>query len=138
MSAALLMALLAACSRMPVYNAAPEKGGVISIPLATIAESRPLFYTFRTPGGKQVNFFIVRQGAEVKSYLDACGKCFPQKLGYRAEEGQVICRACEVRYQNSDLKHGVGSCYPISLAGAAEGTAYVIRKEDLSLCSRYF
>lgn len=136
--AALILAALASCNRMPVYPAAPEEGGAVSIPLTTLQEDRPTFFTFRAPDGKQINFFVLRKEGEVKSYLDACAKCFPQKLGYRAENGRVVCRACEVGYQHRDLKHGIGSCYPIKLAGAVVGPAYVIRKEDLSLCSRYF
>jgi len=136
--AACLVLSLSACSRTPAYREAPLKGDMVAISLDGVMEDRPVFFSFTTDEGRRVNFFLLRKEGEVKSYLDACARCYPRKLGYRAEKGRVVCRACDVGYHNHSLKHGIGSCYPITLQGAVTGGSYTIREEDLRRAARYF
>ncbi len=126
------------CSRMPVYPEAPSDGTYVRIPLGELKEGIPVFHTFYAEGRRGINYFVVREGGEVGSYFDACARCYPRKLGYRKEGGRVVCRTCDVGYEHRDLKDGIGSCYPITLAGSVDKTAYVIRIEDILKGGRYF
>jgi uncharacterized membrane protein len=122
--------LFSACSKKPVYPEAPFDGNNIRIELSAIPEKKPVFFTY-SAGGEKINFFLLRRDGKIESYFDACGKCYPQKLGFKLEGDHVVCRACNVRYHIDDLKEGIGSCYPIRLKGRVEGNTFVIEKNDI-------
>jgi uncharacterized membrane protein len=132
-----LLFLFSACSRKPVYPAAPFDGNSIRIELAEIPEQQPVFFTF-SANAKGINFFLFKADGKVEAYFDACGKCYPRKLGFRLEGNRVVCRACDVSYHLDDLKDGIGSCYPIKLKGRIEGNTFVIDKQDILNGEKYF
>ncbi|MDA8077831.1 MAG: Fe-S-containing protein [Nitrospiraceae bacterium] len=136
--AACIGAALSACGRTPAYPEAPSDRASVRIPLGELKEGGPVFHTFYAEGRKGINYFVLKEGDAVSSYFDACARCYPRKLGYRRERGRVVCRTCDVGYERHDLKDGVGSCYPISLAGSVDGVVYVIRIEDILKGGRYF
>jgi uncharacterized membrane protein len=115
----------ASCSHQPKYAAPPIQGGNIVIRTATLPLEIPQFYTYPA-GGKEVNFFVIRMHDRVLAFLDACITCYPRKLGYRHEEGSVICRACDTRYSIYKLEKGIGGCFPIKLDGRTENGHYFI------------
>jgi uncharacterized membrane protein len=132
-----LVLLFSSCSKKPVYQEAPFDGNSVRIGLAGIPEQKPVFFTFsaKTVG---INFFLLKTKGNVESYFDACGKCYPRKLGFRCEGERVLCRACDVSYRLEDLKDGIGSCYPIKLEGRVEGNAFVIDKQDILKGEKFF
>jgi uncharacterized membrane protein len=134
---AFVVLLLGSCSQRPLYAEASFDGKQARIPLAGMEPGRPVFYSI-VLDGKRINYFIVKTEGDVGSYLDACAKCYPKKLGYRLEGDQLVCRACGVRYATDDLKEGIGSCYPIKLEGRVEGGSYVIDRKALEAGERYF
>lgn len=125
-----VIAFFPACSKKPAYPEAPFDGDSIRIEAAAIPEKKPVFFTY-SEGRMRINFFLLKRDGEIDSYFDACGKCYPQKLGFRLEDDHVVCRACNVRYHVDDLKEGIGSCYPIRLKGRVEGSTFVIGKKDI-------
>ncbi len=129
--------LLVSCPQRSVYPAAPFDGKEVRIPLTGIGTGRPVFQTL-TLDGKRIIYFVVKTESGVDSYFDACSKCYPQKLGYKPEGGQVVCSACGVRYSSRDLKEGMGSCYPIKLEGRVDGVFYVIGRKALEAGEKYF
>ena len=126
-----------ACAKKPVYPEARFDGADVRIVLNELKEKTPVFFTFHA-GNKGINYFVVKVDGSVQSYFDACAKCYPKKAGYRLEGGRVICRACDVHYAISDLKDGIGSCYPIKLPGRLDGETYVISRKDLLAGGRFF
>jgi uncharacterized membrane protein len=129
--------LFPACSKKPVYPAAPFEGNSVRIELAEIPEQKPVFFTF-SANTRGINFFLLKTNGDVESYFDACGKCYPRKLGFRLEGNRVICRACDVSYHLEDLKDGIGSCYPIKLKGRVDGHTFVIDKQDILKGEKFF
>lgn len=132
-----LTVLTAGCRSQPVHTAAPVTDGQVVISLSSLQQDKPAFYTYHVRG-KPVSFFVLKTGDAVESYLDACVKCYPKKLGYRFSEGKVVCKACNVSYPLSHLKDGIGSCYPIVLEGKTDGDTYRISVETVADAERYF
>jgi uncharacterized membrane protein len=132
-----LCLLISACAKKPVYPEAPSDSTSIRIALADIPEKMPRFLTY-TAGTRKINFFLLRRNGDVESYFDACGKCYPRKLGFRLEKERVICRTCGVSYDLEDLKEGIGSCYPIKLKGRVEGNTFVLDKKEVLKGEKFF
>lgn len=132
-----VLLLFFACSGKPVYPEAASGGDYVKIELRNIEGVKPVFYTFYN-NRKGINFFVVKVNGIVQSYFDACAKCYPKKAGYRIDSDRVGCRACDIRYSIYDLKDGIGSCYPIKLAGRMEGETYLIAKKELLKGDKYF
>lgn len=132
-----IIILFSSCSKKPVYPEASFDSSSLRIELAALSENKPVFFTFfsNKPG---INFFILKRNGNIESYFDACGKCFPRKLGFRPADDRVVCRACDVSYRLDDLKDGIGSCYPIKLKGRVEGKTFVIDKKDVLEGERFF
>lgn len=126
------------CNRSPGYEEAPLNGsGDIAIDIKTLAEKVPQFYAY-VFNGRRINFFLVRINGDVESYFDACAMCYPKKMGYRVEGGEIICRACNLRYAIEELRTGKGSCHPIALPGRTENGFYIITKGDIKAGWGYF
>jgi uncharacterized membrane protein len=132
-----LILLFSSCSKKPVYPEAPFDGKSVRIELAEIPEQKPVFFTF-SPNTRGINFFLFKTNGNIESYFDACGKCYPRKLGFRLEGNRVVCRACDVSYHLDDLKDGIGSCYPIKLEGRVEGNTFIIDRQDILKGDKFF
>ncbi len=113
------------CSREPVYQEARSTGGYVLVDVKKLALDTPKFLTYHFRG-KNVNFFVIRTGGQVLSFLDACASCYPYKKGFRFDNGYVICRECNVRYSVTDLEKGIGRCFPIRLEGRLRDGEYDI------------
>jgi uncharacterized membrane protein len=122
----LSLALLgAACTRQQKYPAPAVSGDEVVIEVSSLKTGTPSFYTYRYKD-KNINFFVLRMDEEVQSYLDACASCYPHKLGYRCEDGSMICRNCGLKFSVHQLKKGLGGCYPIWIKGRFENGKYRI------------
>ncbi|HET6513734.1 MAG TPA: Fe-S-containing protein [Thermodesulfovibrionales bacterium] len=121
-----LLFCIVSCSRQqPVYQEPFVRGTDIAIDVSTLGYEKPVFFTYHYRG-KKINFFIFKTGDRVLSFLDACASCYTSRLGYRAEDGFITCRRCDVRYALSDIEKGFGSCSPIRLEGRLEAGKYLI------------
>jgi uncharacterized membrane protein len=128
--ASLLILLIAACSRQPLYPSPPQTGSDVVIDTAQLKPEVPLFFTFKS-GDKNVNFFVLKIQDKVLSFLDACVTCYTHKQGYRYDDGVVVCRACSQRFPVYSLEKGIGNCYPIKIAGRIEKDKYLISVSTL-------
>jgi nitrite reductase/ring-hydroxylating ferredoxin subunit len=121
---------LAACNRngdfIEIMNA--EKG--ISVNIKGLIEKKPVFYKAEIKG-TEFEFFVIKINGEVRAFLNRCKKCYGSGLGFSFDETHVRCRACNEKFQIEDIAHGVGSCYPIPLASAAQGDTISIKIEPL-------
>lgn len=131
-----LAAALLSCAKKSPYQAVDARDGTVKIALSSLGEAEPSFYTFNAEG-KKINFFVLRKDGDVRSYFDACARCYKYRKGYRAEDGVLVCRACNTSYSLNELD-GIGSCYPLKLKGFAVDGSYVIEREDLIKGSIYF
>jgi uncharacterized membrane protein len=131
-----LLILLSSCAKKPAYPEAPVSADEVRIDIAALGEGSPKFYSFEHEG-KRVDFFVIKAGGQVESYLDACRKCSPKRKGYRFIDGEMVCIACGKSYPADDLR-GVGSCYPIPLAGSSREGYYAVDVRELVRAKRYF
>ncbi len=129
--------LLFACAQGQRYPDPPLRGDNVVIEMKGLKEAVPVFYSLDLDG-REVRFFVLRFGDRVESYLDACMKCYPHKMGFKSEGFRLICRYCGVEYPLDTLKSGLGSCYPIPLEGKLNSGTYIISLESLKKATRYF
>ncbi|HEX8949254.1 MAG TPA: Fe-S-containing protein [Dissulfurispiraceae bacterium] len=117
-----LLALLtaAACSRHPVYPEPVRTASEVEIGMKALTEGSPQFFTYHFQD-KDINFFVIKTGGKVLSFFDACAKCYPKKLGYRIDNGYIVCKSCNVRYSVAEIEKGIGSCFPIQIPGQLDG-----------------
>ncbi len=104
---------------------------------ARMKAGEPVFYTVKIDG-VGVSFFVLKLDGTIRSYLDACMKCYPHKKGYRVDGFYLECRYCGVRYPLDNLDQGVGSCYPIPVNGKLNGNEYIIPLSELKGAVKYF
>jgi uncharacterized membrane protein len=132
-----MFAFLLSCSKQPVYPEPFIKGAEAVINAGSLRPESPLFFTYPAHG-KKINFFVVKTGGKVLSFLDACESCYPSRLGFRVDEGFISCRKCEVRYSLSDIEKGFGSCFPIEIKGYLSGGEYRIPVSRLQEAAEKF
>lgn len=114
-----------ACTSRHSYAAPTIIGTNAVIDTASLKPETPLFFTYHYKG-KLINFFVLRLDSGVTSYLDACASCYHHRQGYRPDDGSVTCRYCNMKFPIYKLEKGLGSCYPIKLAGKTENGKYLI------------
>lgn len=130
-----LMFIVTACGK-PQYQGPPMRDGKIVINAGEIKENEVRFYGYAI-GKKRIDFFVLRVNGRMEAYLDACARCWPQKMGFRVKDGMLHCLACNEFYALDSLK-GIGSCYPMPIKGEIIKGEYVIDPEELKAGARYF
>ena len=90
----------------------------------------PVFFTYSYKR-RNINFFVLKHDGKVLSFLDACARCYPERLGYRFEGGRFICRECKMGYSVEDIEKGAGSCHPIRLKGELRDGVYRIPLSEI-------
>jgi uncharacterized membrane protein len=121
--------LLAACSKPAAYSKAPVSGEDVTIDAQSLQPGIPQFFTYSS-GNRNINFFVIKIDNEVLSFLDACLSC-ETKLGYTFSNGHFTCKECGIEYSVSEIKSGIGSCYPIRLTGTLRAGKYYISVLEL-------
>ncbi len=117
--------VVSSCSRQPAYPPAAFSGNDAVIDISALKPEIPQFYTYQYHG-KNISFFVLKLNDKVVSFFDACASCYPHKLGYKCEDGSVVCRACGMRFSVYKLEKGLGGCYPIRIEGRTEKGKYLI------------
>ncbi len=129
--------LTLSCSNRKGYTPAPYDGSRATIDVSGLPERDPAFYSV-TIENTRVDFFLIRIGDDVRSYFDACKQCYRKRLGFRYENGRMVCKYCNVSYPIEDLKTGLGGCYPIRLKGSRQNGTFTITKEAFESGLQYF
>jgi uncharacterized membrane protein len=123
--ALLLMLILSACTRQPVYPAPPVSSTDAVIDAAMLKPDVAQFFTYQYRG-KNISFFVINMDGKIVSFFDACASCYKHKQGYRSEDSGVTCRYCNMQFSIYTLEKGLGGCYPIKLEGrTAEGKYHI-------------
>lgn len=121
--------LLAACSKPTTHSKAPVSGEDVTVDAFSLKPDTPQFFTYSS-GNKNINFFVIKIDNEVLSFLDACLSC-ESRLGYTFSNGHFTCKECGIEYSVSEIKNGIGSCYPIRLLGRLRDGKYYISVLEL-------
>ena len=129
--------ILFACSNGHVYEEAPFNGSKVIIDANMLKEGVPVFYTLRH-NGRHINYIVMKTDNDIQSYFDACAECYPEKKGFRHEDGSLVCNLCNVGYSLHTFKEGKGSCYPFKLEGILKDNVYEIDKDTIIKGKRYF
>lgn len=134
-----LFQLTVACSQQSAsgYPPPPLIGANVVLDTVELSPELPRYFTYRK-NGKNVTFFVLKTGENIRSYFDACMTCYPKKRGYRHDGGSVVCRACNQRFSVYMLEKGVGGCYPIKIPGKTVAGKYRIPLADIEAGVRWF
>ncbi|MEW6410078.1 MAG: Fe-S-containing protein [Nitrospirota bacterium] len=129
----LFLLLLQGCAkgRRITHEPIKEQNGIIKIDLKDIRKGAIHFYTFNSPKGKRIDFFVAKDSnGNINSAFDACAICYRKRLGYRKEDEYIVCNACGNKYEIADLDKGLGSCLPIPLKHSIEGEYLTIKTPE--------
>jgi uncharacterized membrane protein len=133
----ILLLCTAACSSKPLYPEAGRIGQDISVDVSGLTAEAPKFFSWHH-NGRRTNFFVVKTEGGIISFLDACMKCYPKKMGFRFDKDSVVCRACNERYPVSQIEKGFGSCYPIRLEGRQKEAKYLVSITEIERAGQRF
>lgn len=124
-----ILLFLTACSKTPAYSKAPVAGDEVTVDALSLKPDVPQFFNYHS-GNKNVNFFVIKIDNEVLSFLDACLSC-KSNLGYSFSNGRFTCKECGTEYSVSEVKNGIGTCYPIRIPGKLRDSKYYIPISEL-------
>jgi uncharacterized membrane protein len=111
----------------------------VSVPLAELLPGSASFFCHRDDGGKRLRFILARDNqGKVHAILDACQQCGKFHEGYRASNGELICRVCGNHYKLADVERGEASCVPIRLSSQQVHDRIEVRVSDLKQVSTLF
>ncbi len=120
------------------YAEVKAENGLVSIPLADIAEGKAQHYRF-AHGGKEVKFFLLKTpDGVVRAAFDACDVCFHSKKGYTQDKDFMICNNCGMRFHSSRIGDVEGGCNPAPLPRSIKDGSVVMSVEDLMTGQRFF
>ncbi|MYL83903.1 DUF2318 domain-containing protein [Desulfovibrio aerotolerans] len=112
--------------------------GAVSLPLADLSDGKAHFYAVAA-GGKEVRFFAVKTAdGKVRTALDACDVCYPEKKGYRQEGDFMLCTNCGRRFHLTMVGEVRGGCNPSPLASEVVGESVRIKLADIAAGAAYF
>lgn len=125
-----LCAVGASCAPTASYPEPPRRGDDLFIAASHLTSGAPVFFSY-AKGKAKVRFFVLKTDEGVFAFLDACESCSPRKLGYKFEDGRLVCRACNQQFAPSEVAHGFGGCYPIRIPGRGAADGYLIPVAEL-------
>lgn len=111
--------------------------GEVRIPLKDVSETAK-FFKFDA-GGTTIKYFLVKApDGTVRSALDACDVCFPEKKGYKQAGEFMICVNCGQKFHVSRVGLVKGGCNPHPVPNKVDGADVVLSKADLASGVKYF
>lgn len=121
------------------YEKVKPAGGVVSIPVAKVADGKARFYKFED-GGKEIAFFAVKAAdGSYKTAFDACDACFKSKKGYEQQADKMNCKNCNQKFAIDRLgPNASGGCNPGYLPHQQNGGTITIKLDDIKAGAKYF
>lgn len=121
------------------YEKVKINGGVVTIPVATLADGKAHFYKYED-GGKEIAFFAVKStDGTINAAFDACDSCYKSKKGYEQQGDKMNCKNCNQKFAINRLgPNATGGCNPGYLPHQMNGNAISISVNDLKGGARYF
>lgn len=121
------------CEKVTAVN------GVVSIPLAKVADGKAHFFGY-SDAGKEIDFFVVKaKDGSVKTAFDACDVCYEAKKGYTQQGDVMVCNKCNKKFATDKIGPSTaGGCNP-SYLPHQEGAGNVLLKvEDIKTGAQFF
>ncbi len=124
---------LGKCEKVTAVN------GVVSIPLAKVADGKAHYYAY-SDAGKVINFFVVKaKDGSVKTAFDACDVCYEAKKGYTQQGEAMVCNKCNKKFATDKIgPSSAGGCNPSYLPHQEAGGNVLLKVEDLKAGARFF
>jgi uncharacterized membrane protein len=137
--AALLAANLAGGPEAPSPPAATATSGEVTHPVAELADGKARHYSFRTPEGLTIRYFLIQSSdGVIRAAFDACDVCWPENRGYSQSGDYMVCNNCGRRFASVLVNEVQGGCNPAPLRRTVRGDRLVIAVPDLLAGRRYF
>lgn len=112
--------------------------GVVTLPVASLADGKAHFYTYAAEGG-DVRFFMLKSpDGKVRAALDACDVCFHAGKGYEQKNDRLRCINCGMEFHANRVGDLKGGCNPHPLPFTLEGDTVRIATSELAAGLRYF
>ena len=133
----LLIALLFVALLPLAARAADNAGDVVKIPLKDVSETAS-FHKIDVDGVTVTYFLVKAPDGTVRSALNACDVCFPEKKGYKQDGEFMVCVNCGQKFHLSRIGMVKGGCNPHPVANTIEGDQVLISKDELAQGVKYF
>lgn len=120
------------------YTTVEPKEGVVTIPVADVADGEAHYYLLGKDG-VEVKFFVLKSSdGVIRAAFDACDVCFREKKGYDQDGEFMVCNNCGMRFHSSRINEVKGGCNPSPLTRADDGTTVTIKERDIMAGRGYF
>lgn len=121
------------------YEKVKGSNGMITLPVAKLADGKARFYKFED-GGKEIAFFAVKASdGSVRTAFDACDACYRSKKGYEQQGDKLNCNNCNQKFAINRLgPNATGGCNPGFLPHKLNGNSIAVSVNDLKGGARYF
>lgn len=121
------------------YEKVKPDNGVITVPVAKLADGKARFYKFED-GGKEISFFAVKASdGSFKTAFDACDSCYRDRKGYEQQADKMNCKNCNQKFAINRLgPNATGGCNPGYLPHQQNGGVISIKVSDLRDGAKYF
>lgn len=121
------------------YEKVKAGGGVVSLPVAKLADGKAHFYKYED-GGAEIAFFAVKASdGSYRTAFDACDSCYPSKKGYEQQGDRMNCKNCNQKFAINRLgPNATGGCNPSYLPHQQRGASITITVADLKAGARFF
>ena len=121
------------------YEKVKAGNGVVTIPVAKLADGKARFYKL-ADGGKEIAFFAVKAAdGSYKTAFDACDACFKSKKGYEQAGDKLNCKNCNQKFAIGRLgPNATGGCNPGYLPHQLSGDKITIKISDIRDGAKYF
>jgi uncharacterized membrane protein len=121
------------------YEKVKINGGVVTIPVASLADGKARFYKFED-GGKEIAFLAIKApDGSIRTAFDACDSCYRNKKGYEKQGDKLNCKNCNQKFIINRLgPNATGGCNPGYLPHQLNGSTVSISVNDLKGGARYF
>ena len=138
-AALLIGAISVSAFSLGKYEKAKPNGGIVTIPVAKLADGKARFYKFED-GGKEIVFFAIKTAdGSYKTAFDACDACFKSRKGYEQQGDKMNCKNCNQKFAVNRLgPNATGGCNPGYLPHQLNGSTISISVNDLKGGARYF
>jgi uncharacterized membrane protein len=118
---------------------ATATSGEVTHPVAELADGKARHYSFRTPEGLTIRYFLIKSAdGVIRAAFDACDVCWPENRGYSQSGDYMVCDNCGRRFASVLVNEVQGGCNPAPLRRTVRGDRLVIAVPDLLAGRRYF
>ena len=111
----------------------------ITYPEKTFQNGKAQHFTYKTPDGLTIRYFILRSSdGVIRAAFDACDVCWPAGKGYYQKGDFMVCRNCGRQFRSTRVNEVQGGCNPAPLNRKVENGNVVILTDDLLKGRVYF